>query len=136
MLASLGARAVEGVQERTVAGALVTFGAVVSIVLLLFLECSSFFAPLTIHHVGVDDGDTSGVSKPPFDDRSDVAGEPPWPLVGAWSTSGAAAPHSLLAFIRLRSITFRTSTLKTQRMWIASKNCETRGTSEKSHGAA
>lgn len=59
MLASLGARAVEGVQERTVAGALVTFGAVVSIVLLLFLECSSFFAPLTIHHVGVDDGDAA-----------------------------------------------------------------------------
>ena len=61
--AHLLARAVEGVQERTVCGALVTFCAVASIALLLFLELSAFFAPVTIHHLGVDDGDSAWGSR-------------------------------------------------------------------------
>jgi hypothetical protein len=61
--AHLLARAVEGVQERTVCGALVTFCAVASIALLLFFELSAFFAPVTIHHLGVDDGDSAWGSR-------------------------------------------------------------------------
>ena len=61
--AHLLARAVEGVQERTVCGAIVTFGALLSIVSLLFFEVSAFFAPVTIHHLGVDDGDSAWGSR-------------------------------------------------------------------------
>lgn len=57
------ARAVEGVQERTISGALVTVGSVVVIAALLILEVKSFFTTTTQHHIGVDDG------KRPFGSR-------------------------------------------------------------------
>ena len=51
------ARAVDGVQERTVCGALVTLGSVVVIAMLLVFECKSFLTATVVHHIGVDDGD-------------------------------------------------------------------------------
>ena len=58
------ARAVEGVQERTVSGALITGGCVLLILSLLTGELSSYFSPAVIHHLGVDDGDASIGSRP------------------------------------------------------------------------
>ena len=58
------ARAVEGVQERTVSGALITGGCVLLILSLLTGELSSYFSPALIHHLGVDDGDASIGSRP------------------------------------------------------------------------
>ena len=48
------ARAVEGVQERTVSGALITGGCVLLILSLLTGELSSYFSPALIHHLGVE----------------------------------------------------------------------------------
>ena len=47
------ARAVEGVQERTVSGALITGGCVLLILSLLTGELSSYFSPALIHHLGL-----------------------------------------------------------------------------------
>ena len=58
------ARAVEGVQERTVSGALITGGCVLLILSLLTGELASYFSPALIHHLGVDDGDASIGSRP------------------------------------------------------------------------
>mmetsp|Transcript_1500 Transcript_1500/g.4507 ORF Transcript_1500/g.4507 Transcript_1500/m.4507 type:complete len:326 (-) Transcript_1500:89-1066(-) len=51
------ARAVEGVQERTVGGAIVTVSSVALIVVLVVLEIKSFLTASAHTHIGVDDGD-------------------------------------------------------------------------------
>lgn len=51
------ARAVEGVQERTVGGAIVTVTSMALIGVLLVLEIQSFLSVTAQHHIGVDDGD-------------------------------------------------------------------------------
>lgn len=58
------ARAVEGVQERTVSGALITGGCLLLIISLLTGELSSYLSPKYIHHLGVDDGDSAVGSRP------------------------------------------------------------------------
>ena len=50
------ARAVEGVQERTVCGALVTVGSVMIIAFLVLFEVKEFLTVSKVHHIGVDDG--------------------------------------------------------------------------------
>mmetsp|Transcript_34859 Transcript_34859/g.105097 ORF Transcript_34859/g.105097 Transcript_34859/m.105097 type:complete len:318 (+) Transcript_34859:227-1180(+) len=52
-------RAVEGVQDRTVGGAVVTLACLGTIALLLLGEVGAFFTPPIVHHLGVDDGDGS-----------------------------------------------------------------------------
>jgi len=52
------ARAVEGVQERTVCGAVVTVLSLFLIGLLVLYEVKAFVTTTTVHHIGVDDGDT------------------------------------------------------------------------------
>lgn len=51
------ARAVDGVQERTVGGAIITVGSVALILILLFFELQAFLTATDHHHIGVDDGD-------------------------------------------------------------------------------
>ncbi|KAJ8598702.1 hypothetical protein CTAYLR_010737 [Chrysophaeum taylorii] len=67
------ARAVEGVQERTISGAIVTLGSVAIIAVLLVLEVKSFLTSTTHHHIGVDDGDSPlGIERWTVPDRLPV----------------------------------------------------------------